>query len=160
MASFKKARDELLSSICEEIINEDEFFFLYDINKSKSPAYPYWNYERFQLQDKSEADRLSCRTDFRFEKYEIPLLVEVLGLPDEIKCKQGTVCETTEGLCLVLKRSTYPCRYSDLISIFGRPVPEISMISNTVIDYIRASWSSDIRVEPYYFKSPCIADIC
>ena len=110
MASFKKARDELLSSICEEIINEDEFFFLYDINKSKSPAYPYWNYERFQLQDKSEADRLSCRTDFRFEKYEIPLLVEVLGLPDEIKCKQGTVCVSTEGLCIVLERLAYPFR--------------------------------------------------
>ena len=133
MASFKKARDELLLSICKEIINEDEFFLLYDINKSKSPEYPYWNYERFQLQDKSEAE---CRTDFRFEKYDIPLLVKVLGLPDEIKCKQGTVCESTEGLCIVLERLAYPCRYSDLISIFGRPVPEISMISNTVIDYI------------------------
>ena len=133
MASFRKARDELLVSFCQEIINEDEFLLLYDVNKSKNPEYPYWNYERFTLQDKSEAE---CKTDFRFEKYDIPLLVDVLGLPDEIKCKQGTICNSTEGLCIVLKRLAYPCRYSDLISIFGRPVPEISMISNTVIDFI------------------------
>ena len=108
MASFRKARDELLVSFCKEIINEDEFLLLYDVNKSKNPEYPYWNYERFTLQDKSEAER---RTDFRFEKY-IPLLVDVLGLPDEIKCKQGTICDSTEGLCIVLKRLAYPCWYS------------------------------------------------
>lgn len=106
MASFRKARDKLLLGICEEIINEDKFFLLYDVNKSKNPEYPSWNYERFKLQDKSEAE---CKTDFRFEKYNIPLLVEILGLHDKIKCRQGTVCNSTEGLCIV-------------ISIFGRPV--------------------------------------
>ena len=85
------------------------------------------------MQEKSEAE---CKTDFRFEKYDIPLLVDALGLPDKIKCKQGTICDSTEGLCIVLKRLAYPCRYSDLTSIFGRPVSEISMISNTVIDFI------------------------
>ena len=89
-------RDELLLSICEEIINKDEFLLLYDVNKSKNLEYPYWNYERIKLPDKSEAE---FKTDFRFEKYDIPLLVEVYGLPYEIKCKQGTVCDGTEGLC-------------------------------------------------------------
>ena len=133
MVSLRKARDELLVSFCREIINEDKFLLLYDVNKSKNPEYLYWNYERFTLQDKSEAE---YETDFRFEKYDIPLLVDVLGVPDEIKCKQGTICNNTEGLCIVLKRLAYPCRYSDLISIFGRPVPEISIISNTAIDFI------------------------
>ena len=41
---------------------------LYDVIKSTNPKYPYWNYEKFTLQDKSEAE---CKTDFRFEKYEI-----------------------------------------------------------------------------------------
>lgn len=54
---------------------------LYDVNKSKNPQYRYWNYERCTLQDKSEAE---CKTDFRLKKYDIPLLVDVLGLPDEI----------------------------------------------------------------------------
>ena len=132
MVSFRKARDELLVSFCEEIINEDEFLLLYAVNKSKNPEYLYWNNDRFTLQDKSEAE---WKTHFRFEKY-IPLLVDVLGLPDERKCKQGTICNSTEGLCIVLKRLAYPCRFSDLRSIFGRPVHEISMISNTVIALI------------------------
>ena len=101
MASFRKVRDKLLVSFCEEIINEDEFLLLYDANKWKNPEYPYWNYERFTLQGKSEAE---CKTDFRFEKYDIPLLVDVLGLPDEKKCKQGTICDSTVRLCIVLKR--------------------------------------------------------
>ena len=37
---------------------------------------------------------------------------------------------------MLLKRLAYPCRYSDLMSTFGRPVPEISMISNQVVDFI------------------------
>ena len=111
MASFRKGQAELILSFCEEIINKDGFHLWYDVNKSKNPEYPYWNHERFTLQNKSEAE---CKTDFRFEKYDTPLLVDVLGSPDEIKCKQGTICDGTEGF----KRLAYPCRYSDLISIF------------------------------------------
>ena len=70
MTSFRKVRDELLLSFCEEIINEDEVLLLYDVNKSKHPEYPYWNYERFTLQNRSEAE---CKTDFRFKKYDISL---------------------------------------------------------------------------------------
>lgn len=57
-------------------------------------------------------------------------------MPPIFKCPNGTVCDGTEGLCIVLKRFAYPCRYSDMIPIFGRSVPEISMISNEVIDWI------------------------
>ena len=41
-----------------------------------------------------------------------------------------------EGLCILLRRLAYPCRYSDLVQRFDRTVPEISMTSNTVMDYI------------------------
>jgi len=34
------------------------------------------------------------------------------------------------------RRTAYPCRYSDLIPRFGRPVPELSMITNCVIDHL------------------------
>jgi len=44
MASFRKARDELLVSFCEEIINEDEFLLLYDVNKSKNPENKHLRY--------------------------------------------------------------------------------------------------------------------
>ena len=48
----------------------------------------------------------------------------------------GSVCDGMTGLCIVLKRLTYPCRYSDMIPTFGVSVPELCMIYNTVINYI------------------------
>lgn len=41
-----------------------------------------------------------------------------------------------ERLCLLLRRFAYPCFYSDMISCFGRPVSVLSMVTNTVLDYI------------------------
>ena len=36
----------------------------------------------------------------------------------------------------MLKRFAYPCWYSDIIPSFGRSVPELSMISNEVVDWM------------------------
>ena len=41
-----------------------------------------------------------------------------------------------EGLCILLRRLAYPCRFGDMVPRFGKPVPVLSMVSNTVIDYI------------------------
>ena len=38
-----------------------------------------------------------------------------------------------EVVHVFLKRFAYPCRYSDLVPRFGRPVPEVRMMSNYVI---------------------------
>ena len=38
--------------------------------------------------------------------------------------------------CTLLKRFAYPCRYSDMVPRFARPVPVLSMITNEVLDYI------------------------
>lgn len=79
---------------------------------------------------------LRTKMQLNVEKGDIPSLVDALRMPPIFKCPNGTVCDGTEGLCIVLKRFAYPCRYSDMIPIFGRSVPEISMISNEVIDWI------------------------
>ena len=81
-------------------------------------------------------DDAECKAEFRFAKMDIPLLAEALGIPEKFICHQGTRSERIEGLCMLLKRLTYPSRYSDLIPRFGRPVPLLSMISNTVLDFI------------------------
>ena len=59
-----------------------------------------------------------------------------MDLPEEFTCEQGTVCEGIEALGIVLRRFAYPCRFSDLVPQFGRPVPELSMIRNTAINFI------------------------
>ena len=39
----------------------------------------------------------------------------VLLIPEYLVCSQGTICSGTEGLCILLRRLAYPCRYSDLV---------------------------------------------
>ena len=41
-----------------------------------------------------------------------------------------------EALCVCLKRFAYTCCYADLVTRFGRPVPQLCMISNLVVDEI------------------------
>ena len=68
---------------------------LCDVNKSKNPKYPYWNYERFTLQDKSEAE---CKTDFRFEKYDILHLPRKQASPIHLFSSRGNRITATVKL--------------------------------------------------------------
>ena len=71
-----------------------------------------------------------CVAEFRLRKTDIPRLSQALRIPDVI------ICEGTEGLCMLLKRLCHPCRYSDMVHLFARPVPVLCMITNQVLDYI------------------------
>lgn len=122
MATFRKARELLITSFDDGDISEDEFLLLYDANTSKNLDYPNQNYEHFDLEGLDESE---CLAEFRFRKRDRPVLADAMGLPGSYTCEQGTVCDGIEGLCLLLRRLAYPCRYSDLIHRFGRPVPEI-----------------------------------
>ena len=55
MASRRQTREALLLSHATEVIDEDEFLLLYDVNKSKNPGYPHWNYDAF-VQDSMNAN--------------------------------------------------------------------------------------------------------
>ena len=65
----------------------------------------------------------------------MPVLAEALGVPPVFRCSQRSVFDGMEGLCMLLKRLVYPCRYSDIIPRFGQHVHEISM-TNVVLDWI------------------------
>ena len=52
---------------------------------------------------------------------------------------------------MLLKRVAYPCRLSDMIPRFGRPVSVISLITNDVIDFLydvhghlTTQWNQDL----------------
>ena len=66
----------LLFSVEEDIIDEEEFVLLYEAYRPKNLSFPHLAYEKFSLEDKDAAE---CKADFRFEKRDIPLLVEALG---------------------------------------------------------------------------------
>lgn len=133
MASFREIRSILLQSFDDGDISEDEFLLLYDVNTSKNPDFPYECYGKFDLNDMDDGE---CLSEFRFHKSDLSILSEALHLPNYFICQQGTICDGIEGLCIALRRFAYPCRLSDLIPRFGRPVPELSMISSLVVDTV------------------------
>ena len=133
MASFREIRDLLAVGCFEDIIDEDEFVLLYDLNTSKNLDFPYDDYGRF---DFDEMDDSECLAEFRVKKRDIADLAIALQIPDVFVCPQRSVADGIEGLCLLLRRLAYPCRYSDMIARFGRPVPVLSMLTNTVLDHI------------------------
>lgn len=148
--SFRETRKMLL--IDGNIISDDEFSVLWESYRSKNPDFPHSSYARFDLQNIDEAE---CLVEFRVQKQHIPVLANVLQLPVNIQCPQRTICNRVEGLCMLLKRFSYPCRYSDMISRFGRPVPELCMITNEVMDNIFnnhshriSQWNRDVLSSP------------
>ena len=72
-------------------------------------------------------------SEFWFEKKDVYILGETLDIPESIICCNGTKVDGIESLCIFLKRFAYPCRYLDMISRLGRPVPELCLLSNHVI---------------------------
>lgn len=133
MYSFRRTRQQLAIALDANIIDAEEFLLLWDANTSKNPDFPVTVYPKFNLNEKDAAE---VKAEFRFGKDDIPALHEVLRIPEVFRCQQGSVCDGMTGLCIALKRLTYPCRYSDMIPTFGVSVPELCMIYNTVIDYI------------------------
>ena len=83
-------------------------------------------------------------SEFRVKKSDLPKLTDALQIPDSFTCYQNSVSDGMEGLCMLLRRLAYPCRYSDMIPRFGRSTPVLSMVTNEVLDFIYNTHSHKI----------------
>ena len=77
-----------------------------------------------------------CKAKFRVEMADFPRLTAALHIPAVFHGKQKSICDDLEGLCVLLRRTGYPCRFSNMIQRFPRPVSDLSLIANEVIDFI------------------------
>ena len=66
------------------------------------------------------SNQTSVKQNSDSEKNGIPLLADVLQIPADLVCSQGTIFGGLEGLCILLRRLAYPCRYSDLLQRCGQ----------------------------------------
>ena len=103
---------------------------LYDAHFLKNPEFPDKEYERFSM---GEIDRLNFRPSFVSARKTYQHWLKYWPYQT---CVFVPKADGIGGLCCVLKRFAYSCSYSDMIPLFGRTVPELSMISNVVVDYI------------------------
>ena len=110
-------------------VSDEEVLLLYETFSSKNPDFPHGNNERFDLDSMNSAE---YKAAFRVEKQDLPRLIAALQLPAAFKCEQRSICDDIEGLYML----AYPCRLSDMIPRFGRPVSVIFLITKDVMDYI------------------------
>ena len=110
----------------------------YDLNRSDDVDHLYNSYPGFDFDDLEDDE---CLSEFRFYKNDLPFH---LGIPEVVECYQRSICSGLEALYIFLKRHSYPCRYSDMIARFGKPVPVLCMINNYMIDYIYQAHSHRI----------------
>ena len=81
MSSLRDVSNALLISHSSNLINDEEFLMLYNLNSSKNPDFPYWNYQKFELENLSDDE---YKAEFRFYKNGIYFLKEALRIPKEI----------------------------------------------------------------------------
>ena len=139
MAVRRDIRDVLDLARGIDVIDDMEYQLLYNVNRVNRPSLeiPYWQYQRFDLDTMTNDE---CKVEFRFKKNDIYDLVNILLIPEIVTYNRLTV-DPVEGMCILLKRFAYPCRYSDMVPRFARPVPELCIITNHVMDLIYNQWS-------------------
>ena len=100
MASFRDARNLLTAALCDDLISEDEYLLLYDLNRSKNLDLPY---DEFTF-DLDEMENSECVAEFRVNKHDLPALAEALQISDVFKCRHRSISDGMEGLCMLLRR--------------------------------------------------------
>ena len=115
MASFKEFRQTLLLYYDADLITDEDFIILYELFSSRNPDFAYDSYDRFDLDNMNDDE---CKAEFRVRKRDLPTLAQALRIPRSFQLSQRSVVDGMEGLCMLLKRLSYPCRYGDLIYQF------------------------------------------
>ena len=138
MATSREEREALLFAYQDGSIDDTKFALLYDLNSCENLEFPYWKYGRFDLDSMTDDE---CKAEFRFLKNNVYLLGEVLDIPDIMKCPNGVLVDGTEALSVLLMRFAYPCRFADMVARFERPVPQLCMITNRMMDYLLDEYS-------------------
>lgn len=110
--SFDELQELLLLSHDDGTVDDEELLLLYKEFSPKNPDLSCGNYNRLELEDMNDSE---CLTQFRVKKSDSPILAEALQIPESFTCYQRSVESGMEGLCILLLRLSYPCRYSDVV---------------------------------------------
>ena len=80
-------------------------------------------------------DEAECKAELRFDKSDLAVLLHALRFPNIFVCSHRIFCSGMEGLCILLKRLAFPCRYTDMMR-FGRNLTELCLIFNHVLPFV------------------------
>ena len=157
MPYFKKIRESITLAYCSTIIDNEEFVLSYDLNRSRNLDIPHTNFAKFDLENYSDDQ---CYANFRFSKAHVHELRERLNIPEEILCYNNVPVDGLEALRTFLKRFSYLCRYVDIVPIFARPIPQLSIICNHVTDKVYSDWGHLLSTFNQPLLSPINLELC
>ena len=89
---------------------------------SKNYDCPYWNYSRFNSDHWSDEE---CSSDLRFYNTDFYKFFKVSNFPEILINYNWSKSDGMEAFSIFLKLFSYPCRFSDLDSLFEWPAPEL-----------------------------------
>ena len=82
-----------------------------------------------------------------------------LRLPQKYVCRKGTSASGIEALMILLRRLSYPNRWCDLVPLFGRAVPELSVIFSEVSQISPLQCNMSIILFSFYLFFQIMDDI-
>ena len=94
-----------------------------------------------------------CQLFFRFKYDELLRLKDALHIQDTMRAPNGTKWSGLEGLCVLLRRLSYPNRLRDLEVFFGRGVTDLGIIANFICLQICHQFDrllSDFANQPWF----------
>jgi len=110
--------------------------YLNDLRRNNNPFIPNII---FNLDDYDDS---RCERMFRFQVDEIMDIADELRMPALFELDNRSKFGCLEGLCLVLRRIAYPCRFIDLVYMFGRSESMLSRTVNHVLRWIYTHWAA------------------
>ena len=149
--NLKDIQDLVALAYSLGIIDDTEFASLYDLNAPTNPCYPYANYGGF---DFDSMDEDTCWSALRMSKLDVPRVAGALGFTGEMILKNGSVIDALEAFCLMVRRLSFPCRYFDMVSEFGRTVPQMCMVFLEAIDFVYERWGHLLHSMNQQWLSP------
>ena len=124
---------------CEDSDLEDVLLLAYQDRGAELAEAAFRRSQRdFNFEELPEHD---FKKRFRFHKKDIPELCEALGIPDEINSPNRLSWSGIEGLCILLRRLSYPGRMYDLEEMFCRGESSITVIVNCMLSCLHDRWS-------------------
>lgn len=92
---------------------------------------------------------------FRFSADQIPELIDALRIPRWLTTPERDFYDSTEGLCIVLRRLVFPIRYMDMVHMFGRATGPLCRISRHMMAWLFARWHHLANFDPAKVKVVC-----
>lgn len=107
----------LITLLAHYFMEEDE----YQTRRARAPVVPLQRY-RF---NNSTLDPVAL---FRFSEVELRYIVRLMNEPGIHHTASRDKFTLLEGLCILTRRLCYPCRWADVVHLFGRSVSALNRI--------------------------------